>query len=409
MYEGRYLEKHFERIHRIIADRIYDIRSISDEEILAWIDEIIGDIEREDYLPLRQKLDLRKDVFASFRKLDILQELIEDGEISEIMVNGTKDIFVEKNGMMMKLPKEFKSDARLEDLIQQIVSRINRTINTSSPIADARLEDGSRVHIVLPPVSLTGPVITIRKFPEVITMERLIGWGAITREAAEFLKKLVRSGYNIFISGGTNSGKTTFLNALSAFIPADERVITIEDAAELQLIHIHNLVRLEARAANARGEGSITIGDLIKASLRMNPDRIVVGEVRAGEALDMLQAMNTGHDGSLSTGHGNSPRDMLSRLETMVLGAAPLPLAAIRGQIASAIDIIVHLGRLRDRSRKVLHIAEIADLEETKIRLHSLYVFQEEKDEGQFQVKGALQKVGELQNTDKIKAAGERL
>ena len=294
-------------------------------------------------------------------------------------------------------------------MIQQIVSEVNRVVNVSSPIADARLKDGSRVHIVLPPVSLVGPIITIRKFPEVISMERLILLEAINKEASDFLKKLVRAGYNIFISGGTNSGKTTFLNALSAYIPDDERVITIEDSAELQLKHIKNIVRLEAKPANIQGEKAVSIADLIKASLRMNPSRIVVGEVRGAEALDMLQAMNTGHDGSLSTGHGNSPKDMLSRLETMVLSAADLPLAAIRSQISSAVDIMIHLGRLRDKSRKVLSIAEVGDCINGEIKLNRLYEFREQKESRMDKVVGELKKLSELENKTKLKLAGERL
>ena len=334
---------------------------------------------------------------------------MDDKDITEIMVNGKEDIFIEKKGRSIRLNKRFKSNEQLEDMIQQIVSEVNRVVNVSSPIADARLKDGSRVHIVLPPVSLVGPIITIRKFPEVISMERLILLEAINKEASDFLKKLVRAGYNIFISGGTNSGKTTFLNALSAYIPDDERVITIEDSAELQLKHIKNIVRLEAKPANIQGEKAVSIADLIKASLRMNPSRIVVGEVRGAEALDMLQAMNTGHDGSLSTGHGNSPKDMLSRLETMVLSAADLPLAAIRSQISSAVDIMIHLGRLRDKSRKVLSIAEVGDCINGEIKLNPLYEFREQKESRTDKVTGELKKLSELENKTKLKFAGERL
>lgn len=324
----------FEELREKLSGSLSDLRSISDAELFELIDELIDKEDSKHYLPLKEKISLRNSLFDSFRRLDILQELVDSKDITEIMVNGKDRIFVEKNGQTIRWDKSFKSDEQLEDMIQQIVSHVNRMVNISSPIADARLKDGSRVHIVLPPISLTGPVITIRKFPEIISMEKLIAFGAVSSEAAQFLKKLVRAGYNIFISGGTNSGKTTFLNALSAFIPEDERVITIEDSAELQLAHIKNLVRLEARTANAQGEGKISIAELIKASLRMNPSRIVVGEVRSAEALDMLQAMNTGHDGSLSTGHGNSPKDMLSRIETMVLSGADLPLNAVRAQIS---------------------------------------------------------------------------
>jgi pilus assembly protein CpaF len=332
---------------------------------------------------------------------------VDTREITEIMVNGKDQIFVEKNGRVVRWDRSFKSNEQLEDMIQQIVSRVNRVVNVSSPIADARLEDGSRVHVVLPPISLGGPVVTIRTFPDPITMEKLIGYGSVTPEAAAFLKKLVKAGYNIFISGGTNSGKTTFLNALSSFIPDEERVITIEDSAELQLKHIRNLVRLETRSANTEGEGAVTISDLIRASLRMNPDRIVVGEVRGGEALDMLQAMNTGHDGSLSTGHANSPRDMLSRLETMVLCGADLPLAAIRSQIAGALDLMIHLGRLRDHSRHVLSITEVGDCINGEIQLNELYSFQEQKTAGRRgKVEGSLVRTGELKNKAKLLAAG---
>ena len=302
----------YEDLRGKLALELSNLRHVSDEALYDMIDREIALAERGATLTVREKLTLRSSLFNAFRRLDILQELVDTKEITEIMVNGKDHIFVEKNGRVVRWDRSFRSNEQLEDMIQQIVSRVNRVVNVSSPIADARLEDGSRVHVVLPPVSLGGPVVTIRKFPDPITMEKLIGYGSVTPEAAAFLKKLVKAGYNIFISGGTNSGKTTFLNALSSFIPDEERVITIEDSAELQLTHIRNLVRLETRSANTEGEGAVTISDLIRASLRMNPDRIVVGEVRGGEALDMLQAMNTGHDGSLSTGHANSPRDMLS-------------------------------------------------------------------------------------------------
>ena len=399
----------FESIRNDLSNRLSDLRGISDEELYEMIDELIASKEKEYRLSLRPKLKLRNSLFDSFRRLDILQELLDDKDITEIMVNGKEDIFIEKKGRSIRLNKRFKSNEQLEDMIQQIVSEVNRVVNVSSPIADARLKDGSRVHIVLPPVSLVGPIITIRKFPEVISMERLILLEAIDKEASDFLKKLVRAGYNIFISGGTNSGKTTFLNALSAYIPDDERVITIEDSAELQLKHIKNIVRLEAKPANIQGEKAVSIADLIKASLRMNPSRIVVGEVRGAEALDMLQAMNTGHDGSLSTGHGNSPKDMLSRLETMVLSAADLPLAAIRSQISSAVDIMIHLGRLRDKSRKVLSIAEVGDCINGEIKLNRLYEFREQKESRMDKVVGELKKLSELENKTKLKLAGERL
>ena len=397
----------YEDLRVKLALELSNLRHVSDEALYEMIDREIALAERETTLTVREKLTLRSSLFNAFRRLDILQELVDTKEITEIMVNGKDHIFVEKNGRVVRWDRSFRSNEQLEDMIQQIVSRVNRVVNVSSPIADARLEDGSRVHVVLPPVSLGGPVVTIRKFPDPITMEKLIGYGSVTPEAAAFLKKLVKAGYNIFISGGTNSGKTTFLNALSSFIPDEERVITIEDSAELQLTHIRNLVRLETRSANTEGEGAVTISDLIRASLRMNPDRIVVGEVRGGEALDMLQAMNTGHDGSLSTGHANSPRDMLSRLETLALCAAELPLAAIRSQIAGALDLMIHLGRLRDHSRHVLSITEVGDCINGEIQLNELFSFQEQKASGRRgRVEGTLVRTGELKNKAKLLAAG---
>lgn len=382
---------------------------VSDEELYEMIDDRVMEYGQARYLPLKTKIDLRNSLFDSFRRLGVLQELVDCPEVTEIMVNGAKHIFVERNGQMEIWDKSFENTEQLEDMIQQIVSRVNRIVNVSRPIADARLPDGSRVHIVLPPVALDGPTVTIRKFPEPITMEKLIRFESISEEAAEFLKKLVRSGYNIFISGGTNSGKSTFLNALSAYIPSEERLITIEDSAELQIRNIPNLVRLETRGPNAEGEGAVTIADLIRAALRMNPDRVIVGEVRGREALDMVTAMNTGHDGSLSTGHGNGPKDMLARLETMVLMGAELPLPAIRSQIASALDILVHLGRLRDRSRRVLSIEEVEGYEDGEIKLNSLFRFEEEPGKGNPEngaVIGRLKRNGALKNTAKLRAAG---
>ena len=401
----------YDMLHEQLAIELSDLRHVSDEALYAMIDEGIQTAEQEHFLSVGDKISLRSSLFNAFRKLDILQELVDRRDITEIMVNGRDEIFVETGGRIQRWDKCFKSNEQLEDMLQQIVSRVNRVVNVATPIADARLEDGSRVHVVLPPISLSGPVVTIRKFPDTITMEKLIGYGSVTPEAAAFLKKLIASGYNIFISGGTNSGKTTFLNALSSFIPDDERVITIEDSAELQLKQIKNLVRLETRSPNAEGEGAVTIADLIRASLRMNPDRIVVGEVRGPEALAMLQAMNTGHDGSLSTGHANSPRDMLSRLETMVLCGADLPLTAIRNQIAGALDIMIHLGRLRDRSRHVLSITEVGECINGEIQLHTLYSFREKEDSRKKsgRVEGSLIRVGELQNCTKLHAAGLEL
>lgn len=386
------------RLRRQIMEELDQRRHISDSELYEMIDRTIQEAGRQMYLPLKERLWLRSSLYDSFRRLDLLQELIDDSKVTEIMVNGAGRIFVEKNGRMELWDRKFEGVEQLEDIIQQIVSRVNRVVNVSSPIVDARLEDGSRVHVVLPPIALDGPAVTIRKFPEPITMEKLLKYGALTEETAEFLKRLVEARYNIFISGGTSSGKTTFLNALSAFIPREERVITIEDSAELQIAHVPNLVRLETRNANTEGEGEVTMSQLIRAALRMRPDRIIVGEVRGKETLDMLQAMNTGHDGSLSTGHGNSARDMLSRLETMVLMAADLPLEAIRQQIASAVDVMVHLGRLRDGSRRVLSISEIGGLENGNVQLRDLFVYGRET--------GRLEKKGEIQNREKLADAG---
>lgn len=381
-----------------IMDELTECRNMDDSELLERIDNAIRHMGQGMYLPLKERIWLRGSLFDSFRRLDILQELIDDASVSEIMVNGAGTIFIERNGKMELWEGRFEKPEQLEDIIQQIVGRVNRVVNVSSPIVDARLEDGSRVHVVLPPVALDGPAVTIRKFPEPITMDKLIRFGAVSKDGAEFLRKLVEAGYNIFISGGTNSGKTTFLNALSAYIPSGERVITIEDSAELQITQAPNLVRLETRNANTEGEGEITMSQLIRASLRMNPNRIIVGEVRGKETLDMLQAMNTGHAGSLSTGHGNSPRDMVSRLETMVLMAAELPLAAIRNQISSALDVMIHLGRLRDGSRKVLSITEIGGCRDGEVELETLYGYDREE--------GTLRKRSELKSREKLGAAG---
>ena len=398
-----------ERKNRLRAKMMAELEGrmqVEDEELRDMIDGVVLKEAEETYLTLKARLRLKKELFDSFRRLDILQELVDNPEITEIMVNGADHVFVEKGGRVIRSERTFDSVEQLEDLIQQIVSRVNRTVNLSSPIADARLEDGSRVHVVLAPVAIDGPVLTIRKFPEPITMDRLICLGSITREAAQFLNTAVRAGYNIFVSGGTGSGKTTFLNALSEFIPEDERIITIEDSAELQIRHIPNLVRLETRVENRDGSREISVRDLIKASLRMRPDRILVGEVRGGEALEMLQAMNTGHDGSISTGHGNSPRDMVTRLETMVLMAADLPLAAVRNQIASALELMVHLGRMRDKSRKVLEIAEVIGCENGEVRLEPLFTFREKQARDRQWVEGSLEKVGELRNREKLRAGG---
>lgn len=401
------LEEVKRELRRRLGQELKGRRQMEDEELSELIDAMIQQAGETLYLPLAERVKLREELYNSFKKLDILQELVDNPQITEIMVNGEQSVFVEKGGAICRWNRSFETREQLEDLIQQIVSRVNRTVNAASPIADARLEDGSRVHVVLPPVALDGPVLTIRKFPEPITMERLISLGSVTETAAGFLKKLVKSGYNLFISGGTGSGKTTFLNALSEFIPEEERLITIEDSAELQITHVPNLVRLETRAANHEGSREITIRDLIRASLRMRPDRILVGEVRGAEALEMLQSMNTGHSGSISTGHANSSRDMLLRLETMVLMGADLPLAAIRSQIASSIDIFIHLGRLRDRSRKVLEIEEVTGIEDGEIVLHPLFQFKETKGGKKGGVEGILEQVGELQNRQKLEMSGE--
>lgn len=379
----------------------------TDEEVRELIERCILEVSREHFISLEEKLKLAREVFLSIRKLDFLQELIDDESITEIMVNGPDAIFIEKNGKLYRAEERFESEEKLENVIQQIVASCNRVVNEASPIVDARLENGARVHVVLAPVALNGPILTIRRFPErPMRMEELLRRQSLPKEAAELLKKLVIAGYNIFISGGTGSGKTTFLNALSEYIPPAERVITIEDSAELQLISLPNLVRLETRNANVEGCREITIRDLIRASLRMRPDRLIVGEVRGSEAVDMLQCLNTGHDGSLSTGHANSASDMLYRLETMVLMGMELPLAAIRGQIASGVDVIVHLGRLRDRSRRVLEIAEVLGYEDGVIRMQPLYLFEEEGEDDEKRIIGTLRKRAELCHTEKLCAAG---
>ena len=395
----------WERLKGKVRARLEDYRQIEDEELYGIIDEEIVELGRETFFPLGERLGMRERLFDAFRRLGVLQELMDRGDITEIMVNGKDRIFIERGGSLCRWDGGFESEEQLEDTIQQIVSRVNRVVNVAEPIADARLPDGSRVHVVLPPVALDGPALTIRKFPETITMKRLTELGALTEEAAGFLGTLVRARYNIFISGGTGSGKTTFLNALSAFIPPDERIVTIEDSAELQIRQIPNLVRLETRNDNGEGNRPVTVGDLIRAALRMRPDRIIVGEVRGEEAFSMLAAFNTGHDGSLCTGHGNSTADMLARLETMVLMGAALPLEAFRSQIASAIDVMVHLGRLRDKSRRVLEISEIGGCENGKIALNSLFRFREEGT-GAGKVEGRLQRTGELKNREKLTASG---
>ncbi len=383
-------------------------RELEDEEIYEQIDRLILEKTQGRYRSLRRRDELRMELFNSVRKLDILQELVDDDTITEVMVNGMDGIFVERSGHVTKWDKQFYAQEKIEDLVQAIAARSNRIVNATVPVVDARLENGARVNIVLPPVAINGPIITIRQFPKnPIGMDQLVAWGAVSAEAVEFLRRLVVAGYNIFISGGTGSGKTTFLNALSNFIPKDERIITIEDNAELQIQGVSNLVRLEARKENTQGEHAITIRDLIRASLRMRPDRVIVGEVRGDETIDMIQAMNNGHDGSLSTGHANSPRDMLARLETMVLMGIELPVSAVRRQIASGLDILVHLGRMRDKSRKVQEIVEITGYryETEEILTNTLFAFEEQGAPGDKLV-GQLVKKGELSQRKKLERAG---
>ena len=391
-----------------LLEKIDVKRDFCDEEIEDIITEVVFRKANERHLSLVEKRELADEIFNSLRRLDVLQPIIEDSSVTEIMINGPDTIFIEKNGETIRLETKFESLEKLEDVVQSIVSKVNRTVNEACPIVDARLKDGSRVSVVLPPVALNGPFMTIRKFPEKpMTAEQLVGYGSITEEVSRFLRNLVCAKYNIFICGGTGSGKTSFLNALSNFIPCDERVITIEDSAELQIVGIDNILKMETRNANTEGKGEITIRDLIKASLRMRPERIVVGEVRGAEALDMLQAMNTGHDGSLSTGHANSTKDMLSRLETMVLSGAPLPLEAIRQQIASAIDIIIHLSRLRDKSRRTMEIAEIVGYIDGTILLNPLYVFIEEGETAEGRIIGNLKRTNnEMLHKEKFKNIG---
>ena len=385
------------------------LSQMSDEALQDKVEEIVAQKIGNVYCPIDQRVSIVEQVYSSIRGFGLLDSIIKDDTITEVMINGPKNIFIEQGGRLTKLDKQFESQRKLEDVIQRIVGLAGREVNQANPICDTRLPDGSRVNVVLPPIALCGPTVTIRKFSKTpMTIEKLIEYGSITQEIADKLQLLVKAKYNIFISGGTGSGKTTFLNALSNYIPKDERVITIEDSAELQIEGIENLVSLETRNANASGAGQITIRDLIKSSLRMRPERIIVGEVRGGEELDMLQAMNTGHDGSLSTGHANSTEDILSRLETMVLqGAAGLPLEAIRQQIASAVDIIIHLSRLRDKSRKTMEITEVVRYENGKIILNPLYVFEEDENSTLDKVSGQLKRTSNpMQNTFKLQLSG---
>ena len=398
-------------IRDVVLSEIDLSKELSDEEICDLIGMAVSKEAREIPMTLRQRADLERIIFNSLRKLDILQELVDDKDVTEIMVNGPNEIFYEKAGRIYEFNGHFSSEEKLEDVIQQIVGRHNRVVNQASPIVDTRLSDGSRVNIVLNPISIGGSAVSIRKFPEhPMSMEKLIDIESISPEAAGVLQILTQAKYNIFISGGTGSGKTTFLNALSQYIPDDERIITIEDSAELQLVGAKNIVRLETRNSNTDGVTPITIRDLIRTALRMRPDRIIVGECRGAEALDMLQAMNTGHDGSLSTGHANSPADAISRIEVMTLmGAEEMPLKAIRQQVASGIDIIVQLGRLRDKSRRVLEISEIDSFTDGEIMLNSLYHFEESGVDDDGRILGQLVKTGTLRHTQKLCAAGLKI
>jgi len=395
-------------VKRYVTEHL-PLSKMSDEELEEKIEEIVAQRIGSRYCSIEQRLNIIQQVYSSIRGFGLLDSIMNDDTITEVMINGPENVFVEQNGRLFKLDKQFESQRRLEDIIQRIVGLAGREVNQANPICDTRLPDGSRVNVVLPPIALCGPTVTIRKFSKTpMTIEKLIQYGSITQEIADKLELLVKAKYNIFISGGTGSGKTTFLNALSNYIPKDERVITIEDSAELQIKGIDNLVSLETRNANTSGAGQITIRELIKSSLRMRPERIVVGEVRGGEALDMLQAMNTGHDGSLSTGHANSTEDMLSRLETMVLqGAEGLPLEAIRQQIASAVDIIIHLSRLRDKSRRTMEITEVVGYENGRVILNPLYVFEEDENSTLERVSGQLVRTdNEMQNVHKLRLSG---
>ena len=397
-------------IKRYVSENL-SLSQINDEELEEKIEEIVLERIGTEYCSIQQRVSIVQQVYSSIRGFGLLDSIISDDTITEVMINGPDNVFIEQNGRLFKMDKHFESQRKLEDVIQRIVGLAGREVNQANPICDTRLPEGSRVNVVLPPIALCGPTLTIRKFSKTpMTIEKLIQYGSITQEIADKLEILVRAKYNIFISGGTGSGKTTFLNALSNYIPKDERVITIEDSAELQITGVDNLVSLETRNANTSGAGQITIRDLIKSSLRMRPERIIVGEVRGGEALDMLQAMNTGHDGSLSTGHANSTQDMLSRLETMVLqGAEGLPLEAIKQQIASAVDIIIHLSRLRDKSRKTMEITEVVGVENGQIILNPLYKFEEDANSTLEKVSGSLKRTdNKMINDFKLKLAGIR-
>ncbi len=405
------MDKNYEEIRRKCRNQLLEqidyTKDMGDEEIRDLIDDCVLRVGKTQKLSLQIKNRLQRELFATIRQLDVLEEFLADNSVTEIMVNGPDCIFIERGGMLTKVDVHFESQEKLTDVIQQIVAKVNRVVNEASPIVDARLSGGARVHVVMPPIALNGPILTIRRFPDhPICVEDYYRFGSLNEEVMEFIKKLIKAKYNIFISGGTGSGKTTFLNVLSGFIPTDERIVTIEDNAELQIRNIENLVRLETRNANIEGCLPITIRDLIKASLRMRPDRIIVGEIRGAEAIDLLMAMNTGHDGSLSTGHANSAKDMLTRLETMVLMGMDMPLDAIRRQIASAVDIIIHLGRLRDHSRKLLEIVEVVGYVNHEIVLSPLYTFVEEGCTKEGKIQGSFIKKEALIHTEKCISAG---
>lgn len=403
-------EKLIQEIKEYVSNN-FTLAKLDDDELKDKIEELLQSKTQGEYLTISERVDIANQVYSSFRGFGLLDSIIDDETITEVMINGPEDIFIERNGRVYKLDKSFESAENLQNVIQRIVGLAGKEVNQSNPICDTRLPDKSRVNVVLPPLALCGPTMTIRKFSKIpMTIEKLIEYGSITPEVSKFLERLVKAKYNILVSGGTGSGKTTFLNALSNFVPKDERIITIEDSAELQIVNIENLVSMETRNANASGEGLVTIRDLIKTSLRMRPERIIVGEVRGGEALDMLQAMNTGHDGSLSTGHANSTEDMLSRLETMVLqGASGLPLEAIRQQIASAVDIIIHLSRLRDKSRRTMEITEVVGYENGQIKLNPLYVFEEDEKSTLEKVSGHLNRTkNPMQHTYKLVISGDK-
>ncbi len=402
MMDRNTFDKYRSELRKIVLSKIDCFNDIEDEEVYKWIDEALMEKCRTVYLSISDRKQLRLEIFNSLRKLDVLQEIVDCPDITEIMVNGTEHIFIEKAGQIYEWDRHFESREKLWDVIQHIVSKTNRIVNESSPIVDTRLENGSRVNVVLPPIAINGPIVTIRRFPEeAITMEGLLKLNSIDEPTAYFLEKLVKAKYNIIISGGTGSGKTTFLNVLSEFIPKDERIITIEDAAELQIRGIANLVRLETRNANSEGKNEIGMRELIKSALRMRPDRIIIGETRGAECVELLQAMNTGHDGSISTGHANSASDMLARMEMMVLMGMDIPLVAVQRQIASAIDIIIHLGRMKDKSRKVLEVVEVEGYKNGEFMLNPLVKFVSEGEKNN-KIYGKYEVCGQLKNDFKL-------